>query len=192
MPDFSNAPAQRDFDVIPKGTVVVVQMNIRPGNAGEDGLLKRTKAGDAEGLDCEFVVTEGEHAKRKFWTYMLQSGTTDEQEGMARSWTGTLKAIIECVKGIKPEDVSEKAKKDRDVPYSFFDGARFMCKVNVEPTSVDPKTGKTYPAKNTLGMIITPDKQEWHAIEQKPKSAEAKNSGTDNAPIPITKPAWAS
>ena len=185
MPDFSNAPAQKDFGVIPEGTIVVVQMNIRPGNVGEDGLLRRTKAGDAEGLDCEFVVTEGEHAKRKFWTYMLQSGTTDGQEQMASSWKGTLKAIIECVKGIKPKDVSEKAKKDRDVPYSFFDGARFMCKVDVEPAN------GAYKAKNTLGEIITPDKKEWHAIEQQPKSAE-KKGGADNAPAPIKKPDWAS
>jgi hypothetical protein len=60
--DYNQAGEQRSFEVIPEGTIAVVQMNIRPGNAGEGGLLKRSKAGDAEGIDAEFIVVEGDYA----------------------------------------------------------------------------------------------------------------------------------
>jgi hypothetical protein len=54
--DFNTAGEQRSFDVIPDGEIAVVQMNIRAGNAGPDGLFKHSKNGEAEGLDVEFVV----------------------------------------------------------------------------------------------------------------------------------------
>ena len=41
--DYSNAP--RDVELIPNGTVASVQARIRPGGAGEGGLLKRSKDG---------------------------------------------------------------------------------------------------------------------------------------------------
>jgi len=75
MVDFNTAGTQSD--VIPEGTIVIVQMNIRAGGAGEDGLLKRSSNGKAEMLDCEFVVVEGEHRKRKFRGNMVISGTED-------------------------------------------------------------------------------------------------------------------
>ena len=65
--DFNTAGAQRSFDTIPDGTIAVVQLKIRPGNAGEGGWLKRSKDGKAEGIDAEFIVVEGEYTKRKFW-----------------------------------------------------------------------------------------------------------------------------
>jgi hypothetical protein len=43
--DYNQAGAQRSFDVIPDGTIVVVQMNIRAGNVGEGGILKRSNNG---------------------------------------------------------------------------------------------------------------------------------------------------
>jgi hypothetical protein len=188
--DFNQAGAQPNFDVIPKGTIVVVQMNIRPGNVGEDEILKRSRDGESEGLDAEFIVVEGEYAKRRFWSRMLVSGTTDGHAQAADFTSRTLRAIIESAKGIKSGDVSEAAKAARDVPYSYFDGVRFMCKVDVE------EAHDGYRAKNILplGGVITPDDQKnWHPIEQQPKSAETKKAGgTDIAPVPIKKPDWAS
>jgi len=64
--DYSQAGDPRDFsELIPHNTVATVQMRIRPGGVGEDGLLKRTSKGDAEMLDCEFVVVDGPYAKRQ-------------------------------------------------------------------------------------------------------------------------------
>ena len=56
MPDFNNAGPQRSFDVIPSGTIATLHLTVRPGNAGENGWLRRSKAGDSEALDCEFAL----------------------------------------------------------------------------------------------------------------------------------------
>jgi hypothetical protein len=184
--DYNTAGAQRSFDVIPDGTIVVAQMNIRPGGAGEDGLLRRSKDGACEMLECEFTIVEGEHMKRKFWEFMVLSGTTDGHKEAADITRRRLRAILESARGIKPEDVSEAAKAARNAEYADFDGMRFMCKLGVEPASDE------YKAKNILLEVITPDQKALrHSIEQQPKSAHATKKGTDNAPVPIEKPKWA-
>ena len=55
MPDFNQASPQRE--VMPPGTMATLQLKLRPGGAGEGGFLRRSKKGDSEALDCEFVVT---------------------------------------------------------------------------------------------------------------------------------------
>ena len=42
---------------------------------GTDGVLTRTKAGDAEALKAELTVLEGEFAKRKIFAFWLVMGT---------------------------------------------------------------------------------------------------------------------
>jgi hypothetical protein len=92
-----------------------------------------------------------------------------------------LRAIIESARGIKPTDVSESAKKARVVEYVDFNGIRFLAQIGVEPARGD------YRAKNFLAQIITPERKEWHPVEQatQPTPAAAK------APKEIVKPAWA-
>ena len=147
--DYNSAGAQKSFDVIPDGTIVIVQMNIRPGNAGEGGLLKRSKNGQAKMLDAEFIVVEGDHVKRKFWENMVLSGTTDGHEEAADITKRRLRAILESARGIKPQDVSEAAKAARNAEFAEFDGLRFMCKLGVEPARGE------YKAKNNIAEVIT-------------------------------------
>jgi hypothetical protein len=186
--DYNTAGEQRSFDIIPDGTIAVVQMNVRPGNAGEGGLLKRSKAGDAEGIDAEFVVVEDKYYKRKFWSFMVVSGTTDGHAQAADITARRLRAILESARGIKPTDVSEAAKKARVAEYADFDGIRFMAKIGVEPARGDFK------AKNILGEVVTPDRKEWRPIEQSVEpaaKASAKAATSTGAVTPIAKPAWA-
>jgi hypothetical protein len=193
--DFNTADEQRDFDVIPNGTIAVVQLNIREGNAGEDGLLKRSQNGQAEGLDCEFIVVEGPHAKRKFFGFMVLSGTTDGHATAADISRSRLRAVLESARGIKPADVSEAAKKARVAEYRDFDGVRFMAKIGVEPAKGD------YKAKNILATVITPEMKEWRPIEQVEQplmhatpATEAKPGATaakSNDALTIKKPEWA-
>jgi hypothetical protein len=76
--DYSQTDDPRDFsELIPHNTIATTQMRIRPGNAGPNGLYKRTARGDAEMLDCEFVVLDGPYAKRKFWDNFMLAGSTD-------------------------------------------------------------------------------------------------------------------
>lgn len=181
--DYNTAGEQRSFDIIPDGTIAVVQMNVRHGNAGEGGLLKHTKNGDAEGLDAEFVVVEGDYAKRKFWGLMIVSGTTDGHAQAADITARKLRAVLKSARGIKPTDVSEAAKKARVADYADFDGIRFMAKIGVEPARGE------YKAKNILGEVITPERKEWHPISQDAKPAKATAAAGNMAPI--AKPAWA-
>jgi hypothetical protein len=183
--DYNTAGGQRSFDVIPDGTIAVVQMNIRPGNAGEGGLLKRSKAGDAEGLDAEFIVVEGDYAKRKFWGFLIVSGTTDGHAQAADITARKLRAILESARGIKPTDVSEAAKKARIAEYADFDGLCFIAKIGVEPA----RDG--YKAKNILGEVVTSDRKEWHAVEQTAKPAAKAATAPASNVTPIAKPVWA-
>jgi hypothetical protein len=183
--DYSTADEQRDFEVIPKGTVVVAQLKIRPGNAGEGGILRRSKSGECEGLDCEFIVVEGAHAKRKFFAFMVLSGTTDGHAVAADITRSKLRAILESARGIKPADVSEAAKKARVAELEEFDGIRFMTKIDVEPAKGE------YKAKNLLGEVITPDKKEWHAVEQVDRPLFHSTPAAAPASNAIVKPAWA-
>jgi hypothetical protein len=182
--DYSTAPEQRSFELIPSGTIAVIEINLRPGGAGEDGLLKRTKACDAEGLDIEFIITEGPFAKRKFWGFYLVSGTTGRQEQAASITLSRLRAFLESARGFKPTDVSEAGIQARKAARADFDGLRFMGKIGIEKGTGD------YKDKNVLLEVITPDRKEWHAIQQVPKQREMPLS-SGSAVTPITKPGWA-
>ena len=57
--DFNDADTQRNFDLIPDGTIATVRMTVRPGSAGEGGWLRRSNDGNSEALDCEFGVLDG-------------------------------------------------------------------------------------------------------------------------------------
>jgi hypothetical protein len=184
--DYNTADGQRDLDVIPNGTIAVIQMNIRPGDAGEDGLLKRSKSGEAEMLDCEFIVVAGPHAKRKFFGNYVLSGTTDGHAQAADITRARLRAILESARGIKPTDVSEKAKKERVAEYRDFDGIRFLAKIGIEPAKGE------YKAKNTITTVITPDMREWHPIEQvEQPPAHSTPTAVTPASKTIVKPTWA-
>ena len=114
--------------------------------------MKRTKNGEAEGLDAEITVLEGQYAKRKFWSYMITSGTTDGHATAADITNRKLRAILESARGIKPADVSEAAKAKRVAEWSDFDGIRFVAKIGVEPEQ------NGYKAKNVLAEIVTPER----------------------------------
>jgi hypothetical protein len=186
--DFNTATEQQVFDLIPAGEIAVVQLRIRPGDAGDDGLLKRSKSGEAEMLDCEFVVVEGKFAKRKFWSNMVVSGVTDGHATAGDITRSKLRAILESARGIKPTDVSEAAKKARSVAgYEDFDGLRFIAKIGVE------KGSNGYKDKNVLELVITPEMKGWHQVEQIDKAATpSAPAAADGDRNKIVKPAWAS
>jgi hypothetical protein len=192
MFDFNQASEQRDFDVIPDKTIVVLQLNIRPGNTGEGGMLKRSNSGEAEGIDSMFTVVGGPHAKRKIFAFMVWSGTTDGHAQAADITRSRLRAIVESARGIKPADVSEAAKKARVIAdLNELDGIRFMARLGVEPPKGE------YRAKNVITTVITPDMKEWHQVEQgdralrdaqRTRKTGGEESSTD---LTISTPAWA-
>jgi hypothetical protein len=194
--DYSDAPPPHDIELIPHGTVATVVMHIRAGNVGEDGMLKRSKDGACEMLDCEFVVADGLHAKRKFWEYMILAGTTDGHAKSVDINRGTLKASLDSALGLKPDDVGPQARAARTVSLKQFDGITFIAKIGVEKGK--PKndgSGENWPDKNILAGVVTPDKKEWHPVEQPPPfdGGGAPSATANNKPAaPIERPSWAS
>ena len=120
--DFNTAPEQRAFDLIPADTICAVKMTIRPGGHGEDKMLKRSKDGGCEMLDCEFVIVDGPYAGRKFWESLILNGTTTGHAKAAEISRGRLRGILESARGIKRKDESEEARKARIVSLGDFDG----------------------------------------------------------------------
>src|SRR5262245_36882725 len=169
--DFNDAEKQRNFDVIPDGTIATLRMTVRPGNIGEGGWLRRSKDGNSEALDCEFVVLGGPHIKRKFWTLLTIAGTTPGHAEAANISAGKLRAILESAHGIKPDDKSDAAKQARCIQsYGELNGLTFIARIGVEP----PQNG--YKAKNRLDHVVTPDENAWKPVMQEPTRSEEHTS----------------
>jgi hypothetical protein len=193
MFDYSKAPQQREIDLIPHNTTATLQITIRPGGAGEDGLLRRSQDGLCEMLDCEFTIVDGPFAKRKLWERFVLAGTTDGHAKATEISRGKLRALLESARGIRPDDVSPQARAARTVKLAEFDGMRFIGKIGIEKAKDKGNGAGTYPDRNTLVAAITPDRKDWHAVEQATPPTKSSNTANNAAPAPaaISKPAWA-
>ena len=194
--DYSDAPPARDLELIPHGTTATLVLHPRPGGVGEDGMLKRTRAGDAEMLDCELVVADGPHAKRKFWERWILSGTTAGQAQAAEIARSTLKAILDSALGLRPDDLSPQARTARTVSLKQFEGLSFIGRIGIEKGRPrNDGSGENWPDKNILMGVVTPDKRDWHPVEQ-PPPFNGGGGGAQAAPAetaaPIARPGWAS
>jgi hypothetical protein len=199
--DYSSAPHSRDVELIPNGKVASVQARIRPGGAGEGGLLKRSKDGACEMLDLEFVLVDGPYARRKVWTNLVLEGTTPGHAQAVEISRGVLRGILESARGIKPDDLSEQARARRMADLKDFDNIVFVARIGVEKGKPRPDgSGENYPDKNVIAAI-TPDKQEWHPVDQPPPFNGGSGAGATVAPsspspdpahsLGVKKPVWA-
>lgn len=172
--DFNTAEKQQAPGLIPHGTAVPVHMTMRPGGAGDGNWLKRSnKDPNCLMMDCEFTVTEGPYARRKFWSMMIVAGDTDGQKTAVGITHSRLRAILESAHGVMPADESAEAIKARQVDgYEDFDGIRFVAVVGEEKGQANP-SGGMYKDKNVLTGAVTPDKQGWAKLDQQPKQHRA-------------------
>jgi hypothetical protein len=196
--DYSTAPPPRDFELVPAGTLASVLMRIRPGGVGEDGLLKRSKEGDCEMLDCEFVLIDGPYSRRKFWGNFVLAGTTAGHQQAAEISRGILRSILESARNIRPDDLSDQARARRMASLKDFDNLPFVARIGIEKGKPKKDGSGNWDDKNILAAVITSDKKEWHPIEQPPPFNDG-NAGAAASPPPsappapgITKPSWAS
>jgi hypothetical protein len=175
--DFNTADEQRSLDVIPANTVCTLELHIRPGGVGDGSYLTRAADGASEGLDCEFVVVDGEYAKRKLYQRLTLHGTTPGHAEAGEISRNTLRAMLESARGIRPDDKSEEAQAKRKVAgWGEIDGLRFVARLGVRPPQ------NNYAAKNTIIEVITPERRGWKQPEQ------VETTGA-NAPTPSTPPA---
>jgi hypothetical protein len=173
--DFNDATGkQRSTDLIPAGTVAVLQIKVRPGNAGEGGWLKRSKDGNSEALDLDLTVIGGPYNGRKLWLLLTLDGTTEGHAQAKEISRAKLCAIIECARGIRPNDMSETARQARHLnSYGDFDGLRFIAKIGIEKGAARPNGDGAFADKNRVLEIITPDRKEWQKVDQPPPQPTA-------------------
>jgi hypothetical protein len=119
-------------------------------------------------LSCEFVVADGPHKGRKFWERWILEGTTAGHAKSANINRGTLKAILDSALGLKPDDVSPQARAARTVSHKQFEGVTFIAKIGIEQGKAKNDGSGNWPDKNILAGVITPDRKDWHSVEQPP------------------------
>lgn len=199
--DFNDAEQQPSFDLIPKGTVVKLRMTIKPG--GHDDPEQGWTGGYAsESFDtgsvylaCEFVVLEGEYAKRKLWSNIgLHSAKGPAWGNMGRSF---IRAVLNSARGVAPQDNSPQAATARRIrDFSELDGIEFAARVDVEKDTKGEN-------RNVIKQAIEPDHRDYaaamgrpgYAAPPAPKSSVTPAQTTAQPPqraqAPATKPAWA-
>jgi len=198
MFDMNDAEPQKTSELIPDGTFAKVIMTIRPGGIDgeseiDQGLLKapNNPTSDTRMLDCEFTVTEGPHAKRKFWQmFTVQGGKVDEN-GVSIAWKiskSTFRAMIDSALGLDPADMSETAKQKRILRgLADLNGITFVAKIKIEP-SEDPRYGD----QNRLDRVVLPTDKEWKLVidgkDLPPSPSRSRGTGTKAA---SARPAWA-
>lgn len=198
MFDMNDAEPQKSSELIPDGTFAKVTMTIRPGGVDgeseiDQGLLKlpNNPTSDTRMLDCEFTVTEGPHAKRKFWQmFTVQGGKVDEN-GVSIAWKiskSTFRAMIDSALGLDPADMSEAAKQKRILRgLADLNGITFVAKIKIEPSD-DPRYGD----QNRLDRVVLPTEKEWKlVIEGKDVPASPSRSRGAGTKAASARPAWA-
>ena len=187
--DFNNSDNQQSFDVIPNNTLAKVRMQIKPGgyddaNQGWNGghATKNDNTGSIY-LSCEFVVTEGEFARRKIWSLIgLHSEKGPEWSNMGRSF---IKALLNSAKGFKESDVSEAAQNARRIKgLADLDGIEFLAKITV----AQDQNGND---KNEIKFAITPDHKDYAKLMGNVSNNPEQSQPTQTQQPNSNRPAWA-
>ena len=192
--DFNSASDQGSFDLIPKGTLVRVRLSIRPGGfddaaqGWDGGYATRNANTGSVYLNCEFVVLEGEYARRKLWSLIgLYSAKGPEWANMGRSF---IKGILNSARGIHPGDASPQAQNARRIGgFADLDGLEFLARVDWEKD----QHGQD---KAVIKQAIQPDHRDYAALMNSvhaPAPAAAPTTPTaPAASAPVAgRPSWA-
>ncbi len=158
--DFSSADDQQSFDIIPKGTIARVRMTIKPGGHDDvregwtGGYATRNITSGAVYLNCEFMVLEGQYARRKVWSMIgLFSSKGPEYANMGRSF---IKGILNSARGVTSKDDSPQAVAARRINgFADLDGIEFVARIDVEK---DQRNGED---RNVIKTAITKDHKSY-------------------------------
>ena len=190
--DFNSADDQNSFDLIPKGTLVKVRMTIKPGGYDDPaqgwtgGYATQNQTTGSVYLNCEFVVLDGPHARRKMWSLIgLHSNKGPEWANMGRAY---IKGILNSARGLHPQDNSPQAQQARRISgFVDLDGIEFVGKVEMEKDQYGED-------KNVIKLAITPDRKDYAAVmgNATPQPAQqAPASQQQPAVAPTGRPNWA-
>jgi hypothetical protein len=180
-------------------------MTIKPGGHDDPtqgwtgGFATRNVNTGSVYLNCEFVVTEGQFARRKMWSLIgLHSPKGPDWSNMGRTF---VKAILNSARGIHPGDSSSAAQNARRISgFSDLEGIEFLGKVDWEKD----QNGQD---KSVIKSAVTPDHKDYAAhmgaarapsapAAQAAQAAQASAppnayaQATGRAPVP-GRPSWA-
>lgn len=195
--DFNNAEDQQDYDVIPKGTLAVVRMTIKPGGYDNPqqgwtgGYATQNPDTGAVYLDCEFVVLVGKYAKRKVWSKIgLHSEKGENWANMGRSF---IKGVLNSTHGLMPDDNSPQANQKRCISgFQDLEGIEFLAKIGTEKDSHNE-------LRNIIQLAVTPDHKDYKehmsgnsvgGVAQQQTAAQPAPRQTSSI-TPAGKPSWA-
>jgi hypothetical protein len=178
------------FELIPHGTLAKVRMTIKPGGYNDEsqgwtgGYATRNPDTGSICLEAEFVILEGQYAKRKVWSSIglhSQNGPGWGNMGMA-----FIRSIINSAKGLSTKDNSETAILTRSINgFASLNGLEFVARIN---TSIN-KHGEM---KNEIKMAITPDHKDYVAIMNGNNRPQIQNKQNTQRSINNSNhPAWA-
>lgn len=198
--DFNDAEQQTSFDLIPKGTLAKVRMTLKPGGHDDaskgwtDGYASESFDTGSVYLAAEFVVLEGEYAKRKLWSNIgLHSPKGDTWANMGRTF---IRAALNSAYGFLPADQSVDAQNARRISsFGGLDGIEFVVRIDVEKDAKGEN-------RNIVKQAIEPDHKDYARLMSgmpKVSSPSSGNSGAPAQPVPhrspaataAGKPAWA-
>ena len=149
MMNFNTAETQNSLDLIPANTIAKAKLVLKPGNDQSDQFITRSKTGDTAYLNCEFIILEGQYAKRKIFDKIGFEGP-DRWINMGKA---RIRAILESAKGINPKDMSETAVNARQIAsFAELNNLDVVIKIGIE----HDKNGM-YQDKNRVVSIITPE-----------------------------------
>lgn len=184
--DFNAADTQQEFTPIPSGTLARVRLTIKPGGYNDpaqgwtDGMATHNAQKGTVYLSCEFVVLEGQYARRKIWTNIgLYSPSGPNWANMGRSM---IKGILNSARGISNKDNSPQAQKARCIhSLANLDGIEFLAKISLEKN----RDGET---KNAINYAVTPDHKDYASL----MGGIAASPAQPTAAAPKTNlPSWA-
>lgn len=149
--DFNDITLSNEYIPIPNNTIVKVRMTIKPGGyKNQDiGLMDEyptiNRATGAIYLAIEYIVLEGQYAKRKIWGIIgLHSSKSEEWANIGKKF---IRNILDSANNISSSDTSEKAVNLRKINgFKDLDGIEFTAKIEID------KEGK-----NVIRSAITID-----------------------------------
>jgi hypothetical protein len=177
--NFNDAETQSsgggDFELMPDNTIAPVILAMRG--------TRKTKAGDANMLDCEFTITEGKFARRKFWgLFMISSNGSSGHDKAVNITKSRVRAMLESARGVTPTDESEAALAARTInDWDDLDGLEFVARIGIEEGT------DGYQDKNVLKSAITPDSKDYEGFKPKPVKAATSAPAEEK---PAGRPSW--
>lgn len=162
--DYNGADAQSAaFDLLPAGTLVRVRLTIRPGGAGPEGWLTQSKTSDAQYLNCEAVVLEGQYAKRRIYTRIgiRGKGGAGADDSYGNRGRALLRGVLESARGVQAKDSWDRARAARTIrSYSDLNGLEFLAKIGIEKDQKKPQDE----GRNVIAAAIGPDHADYSRL----------------------------